>query len=135
MKLHYEYPHTWKLVVFSVFLSMVSLLFAVYTLNDASLILTYFLYVIFFTAFFFFLKLKIYSQRIAEAETSKQTSKKSILLLLLILIFGVSSPFLLILFVDPVTWFLIILSFIAGVNIPEIILYVIYHFGYTENSE
>jgi len=131
LKFKYEYPHTWKWVVFSGFLSLLSLIFAVFALNDLSLLLMYFLSVTVFTVFFFFLKLKIYSRKATEMEAVEQTPRKYILLLLLVLILGVSSPFLLILFVDPVSWFLVIVGFIAGINISEIILYIVYRLRYT----
>jgi predicted membrane channel-forming protein YqfA (hemolysin III family) len=57
-------------------------------------------------------------------EDEERTSKRYVLYIILVLILGLSLPFLLLFLVDPLMWFLIITSFVAGINIPEIILYV-----------
>jgi len=127
LRMEYEYPYSWKFIIFSIFLISASILFAIYSLNDMFLLLMYFLSVLAFSIFFFFVKLRIYSRATAKTETQEPISKRTIVILLFILIIGVSLPFLLLLFSNPVAWFLIITSFIAGINIPEILLYVIYH--------
>jgi hypothetical protein len=57
-------------------------------------------------------------------EDEEPASKRYVLFIISVLILGLSLPFLLLFFVDPLIWFLIITSFMAGINIPEIILYI-----------
>jgi len=57
-------------------------------------------------------------------EDEEPASKRYVLFIISVLILGLSLLFLLLFFVDPLIWFLIITSFMAGINIPEIILYI-----------
>jgi hypothetical protein len=55
-----------------------------------------------------------------EAEPS---SVLNLVLLVAVVVLGLAVPFLILAFVDPVTWFILLLGFIAGINLPELILY------------
>jgi uncharacterized membrane-anchored protein YhcB (DUF1043 family) len=101
--------------------------FVLFVLSNVVEILVYILLSFIFTVFFFFVKVRLYSGNIRQSyktEDEEPASKRFILLIILVLIFGISLPFLLLFLVDPLIWFLIITSFIAGINIPEIILYI-----------
>jgi hypothetical protein len=101
--------------------------FVLFVLSDVVEILVYIMLSFIFTVFFFFVKVRLYSGNIRQSykiEDEEPVSKRFILLIILVLIFGISLPFLLLFLVDPLIWFLIITSFIAGINIPEIILYI-----------
>lgn len=103
------------------------MVFVLFVLSDVVEILVYIMLSFIFTVFFFFVKVRLYSGNIRQSykiEDEEPVSKRFILLIILVLIFGISLPFLLLFLVDPLIWFLIITSFIAGINIPEIILYI-----------
>lgn len=97
-----------------------------YALSDVIAILLYIVLSFLFSVFFFFVKVKAYSKNARpqyRIENEETVSKKVVLFIILVVFLGISLPFLLLLLVDPLIWFLIITSFIAGINIPEIIFY------------
>lgn len=57
---------------------------------------------------------------------SENDGSLSLILLIIFVFFGFSLPFLLLLLLDPFVWFISLLSFVAGINFPEIILYLLY---------
>lgn len=106
---------------------MFSVVFVLFVLSDVFSILLYILFSFVFTVFFFFIKVKLYSENIRQPykmEDEEPASKRYVLFIISVLILGLSLLFLLLFFVDPLIWFLIITSFMAGINIPEIILYI-----------
>lgn len=124
--MEFKYPHTRKWVMFSCLLIALSVVFVLFVLGDLFSILLYILFSFVFTVFFYFIKARLYSastRQPRENEDEERGSRRYVLLIILVLILGLSLPFLLLFFVDPLIWFLIITSFMAGVNIPEIILY------------
>lgn len=130
LDLKYEYPHTKKWVIFSCVLIALSIGFVFIALNDMFSIVLYFIITFIFAVVFYFIKINLYSKksswRTTELEDEKPISGKFILFIFLILILAVSLPFLLLLFVAPAIWFLVITAFIAGINIPEVVLYTRY---------
>jgi hypothetical protein len=46
-----------------------------------------------------------------------------VIFLIILVLFGFALPFLVLAFVDPITWFALLTGFIAGINLPELILY------------
>jgi hypothetical protein len=122
-----KYPHTRKWVLFSGLLVAFSVVFVLLVISDVVEIFLYIALSFVFTVFFYFVKIKLYSGNTRQqykTEDEEPASNRFILLIILILILGLSLPFLLLFVFDPLIWFLIITSFIAGVNIPEIILYI-----------
>jgi hypothetical protein len=59
---------------------------------------------------------------IGEAEGG---SLLNVFLLVLFVFFGFALPFILLFLLDPITWFNSILSFVVGINMPELILYML----------
>jgi len=113
----------------------------VFTLSVSSDVFSILLYTLFsfaFTIFFYFIKAKLYSESTPqqdETEDGEHASKRYALYMILALILGLSSLFLLSLFVDPLIWFLIITSFMTGINIPEVILYIQSTKSYPSNKK
>lgn len=129
MNLKFEYPHTWKWVLFSCLLVTLSIVFVLSVLRDLFSIFMYIIFTFIFTISFFFIKIKLYSKKTAQKygmEAEEPASRRLVFFIILVLVFGVSLPFLLLLFVDPLICFLIITGFIAGINIPEIVIYIKY---------
>jgi len=128
----YEYPYSKKWVLVSCILVAVSLLFtflAVILLGiDPISVLLFLAYTSIFATIFFLLKFRLYTMKTREELESRftqeeETPKRHLLILLLILIASVFLPFSLLLILDPINWFMSITGFIAGINIPEIVLY------------
>jgi hypothetical protein len=49
----------------------------------------------------------------------------NVFILVLFVFFGFALPFILLFLLDPITWFNSILSFVVGINMPELILYML----------
>jgi hypothetical protein len=60
-----------------------------------------------------------------ESEGVEKSSSLYTLLLVLLAFFGFALPFILLLIMAPLMWFVSLLSFIVGINAPELILYLI----------
>ena len=122
-------------------LIVAAFIFTVLVLSDPISILLFFVYTFIFAAIFFALKFRLYSMKTQEEMESRYTeageeySKRYFLVLLLILIFALFLPFLLLMFLDPLSWFSSITGFIAGVNIPEVVLYLCFKRTKSERSQ
>lgn len=129
-----KYPFSKKRVLFSCVLVATTIGFTFYALTDPFSIFLFFVYTLLLTAIFLVLKLHLYSTEAEKLESphfekkyasqEKNTLKRQITVLLILLIFALFLPFSLLLFLNPFTWFMSITGFIAGINIPEIILYI-----------
>jgi len=60
-----------------------------------------------------------------ESEDIKRSGFLYTVLLVLLAFFGFALPFILLLIMAPLMWFVSLLSFIVGINAPELILYLI----------
>jgi len=89
-------------------------------------------YTLVFAAIFFVLKFRLYSMKTQEemeghytggATEAEGASKRYFLVLLFILVFALFLPFFLLMFLEPLSWFSFITGFVAGINIPEVVLY------------
>jgi len=113
-------------------------IFVLFVLSDVFSVFLYILLSFVFTVFFYFIKVKLYSENIRQPYKmgdEEPVSNRFLLLIILLLIFGISIPFLLLFFVDSLLWFLIITSFMAGINIPEVILYINFTRSYRSKKE
>lgn len=129
--MRYIYPYSKRRVLFSCVLVIVSIIFAFLTLRDLTSVLLFCVYAFLFTTIFLVLKFYLYSKKAQEklGPSYVQEENRSWGLpfaISLVVIAGFLPVFfllLLLLFLPPLTWFTFIVGFIAGVNIPEIILY------------
>lgn len=119
-----RYPRSTKWVVFSCILIAISVFYAVLFLTDPFSIFLFFIFTSFVTVIFSSLKFWLYLKAQEEFEEQKEeVSRRYILFLILILALFLFMPFYLVVFLEPLSWFIFIDGFVAGVNIPEVILY------------
>jgi hypothetical protein len=105
-----------------------SIAFTVYVSHDPVSMLLFSCYTSVMAGIFFLLKRRLYVMKsrdelkspVAEEE---ELSARFLYFLMLGLIIALFVPFILLLFLEPLSWFLSITGFIAGINIPEIFLY------------
>jgi len=130
-----EYPYSRKWVLLSCVLVAATITITLFGLTDRLSFLLFLVYTLILTTIFLVLKFYLYSTKTEEKLESLHVEeerrlrgenplKRPIVALLIALIIGLSLPFCLLLFLSPFTWFLFLTGFIAGINIPEIILYV-----------
>jgi hypothetical protein len=126
----FKYPFSKKYVLFSSALVILAIVFVFLGLNDIVLILLFFVYLSFSTIFFLVLKFRLYSRKMEnrlQSEYIQEPSRREtgfLVILLIMLLIGMLAPFLLLLFLSPSVWFILIIGFVASINIPEIILYI-----------
>ncbi len=128
----YEYPYSKYWVFLSCVFVFVSLLVSVYVFYGEPILIALFLiYTIVLASIFFLIKLRLYSKKRLESVESEFESStisersyvRPIYTLMAALIVALFLPFILLLFLSPMGWFLSIVGFIAGINVPEIVLY------------
>lgn len=125
-----QYPYSRNRVFLSAVIAMLSTIFALtLLLSDSILVLQYFFATFIVVVITFFLKRRLYSYLVTgdQAETeddTKRSSWKILLITLLMLVGSIGIPMLSALFLSGPVWFIMITSFITGVSISEIIIYV-----------
>jgi len=125
-----RYPYTKKRVFLSAIIAAISTVFALSLLFlDAALVCYYFFSTFVAVIITYFLKKRLYPLLITEnqASTDNKTERsqwKMLLIAFLILIGFIGLPLLLAGFLSGPSWFIVITSFISGVNISEIVLYI-----------
>lgn len=142
-KEEFEYPFSKSWVIGSVVLSILSILFAIFLLLDLEPVnflsiylhplILYFVITSILTVLIFFLKLKLYSAREREAsgigaeyEGDGKAYKLGFIIVVVLVLLALFSPLFLSQLVDPLVSLLLFLSIIPAMNIPEIILYLLY---------
>lgn len=145
---HFEYPFSKIYVFVSVFLAGLSISFAtvvlmgeesvLFSFGDISFmipaLLMYFLFTSILTLVILALKFYLYSMKWkkrgethpleSEGKASRSLWRSVLIPLLILTIAALFSPLILLALLRPLWWFISISGFIAGVNVPEIILYV-----------
>jgi hypothetical protein len=148
MNNHFEYPFSKGYVFLSAVLIGLSIFIATFILIGEEPIpfwigninfmipalLLYFLFTAILSLIMLILKFHLYSIRWARTvdsyspeseETDSGSIWKSIFIpLLILIIIALSLPLILLALLRPLWWFISLSGFIAGINIPEIILYV-----------
>lgn len=131
MKSKSKYPYSKSRVYFSVLISAFSLILALQLLPTPALILCYSASTSIIATITFLLKRRYFytktteaHQRVADKNVEKRTSWKLLILFFLVMILILVSPLFLASFLDPHTWFILMVSFTSGVSISEILLYV-----------
>ena len=126
----FKYPFSKKYVLLSSALVILAIVFVFLGLNDIVLILLFFVYLSFSSIFFLVLKFRFYSRKMEEELQNEYVQEPShretgfLAILLIMLLIGMFAPLLLLLFLSPSIWFILIIGFVASINIPEIILYI-----------
>ncbi|MEM2589401.1 MAG: hypothetical protein QW670_05280 [Candidatus Bathyarchaeia archaeon] len=128
MKEVYKYPFSRRWVLLSLFLSICSFFLALIILG-VKIYLFLFLalpQVLFFTA----VKARLYKKLDATDLNpllyfggGEQESSLYVTMLIMLVFFGFALPFLLLFLLEPVMWFVSLLSFVFGINMPELILF------------
>jgi uncharacterized membrane protein len=124
----YKYPYSKKWVFFSCVIVALSVAFTLYVSHDPISMLLFISYTSIMAGIFYLLKLRIYVMKSQEELKSsvaeeEEPSARLLYFLVLVLIAALFVPFVLLLFLEPLSWFLSLTGFIAGINIPEIFLY------------
>ena len=124
----YEYPYSKKWVFFSCVFVALSITFTLYVSHDPISMLLFFSYTSIMAGIFFLLKLRLYVMKSQQEPRSpfaeeEELPARFLYFSILVLITALFVPFVLLLFLEPLSWFLSLTGFIAGINIPEIFLY------------
>ena len=124
------YPYSMKWIAISLVLTSFSFAFAIIYLSVyVSLFL---LYAGIVTALLTVVKYSLYSKFGKFVDTplfppldmdEEPHSGWTVIFLVVLIFLGLIVPFLMLAIVDPVTWFTLLIAFVAGINIPELILY------------
>lgn len=126
----FSYPYSMKWIVISLVLTFFSFVFAIIYLSGY--VFLFLLYTGIVTALLTLVKYSLYSKFGKVVDTplfppldmDEEPHSGWMVIFLVVLIFlGLIVPFLMLAVVDPVTWFTLLIGFVAGINIPELILY------------
>lgn len=83
----------------------------------------YFVTVLAVTLVSLVIKLRLYTLRATSRESLEEEGGFPLWPLILIVAVGLFIPFILLLFLDPLTLLVLVNGYVAGVNLPEIILF------------
>ncbi len=125
-----KYPYSRNRVVLSVVIAALSTMLALsLLLSDTILVLYYSFLTAIFAAITFFLKKRLYVLLLAEEpdeneDDSKRTSWKILLIAFLMLVGSIGLPLLSAGLFSGSIWFTVITSFMTGVSVSEILIYV-----------
>lgn len=127
-KAMYEYPYSKKWVFFSCVIVALSITFTFYVSHDPISVLLFFSYTSIMAGIFFLLKLRLYVMKSRQELNSpvveeEELPARFLYFSILVLVTALFVPFVLLLFLEPLSWFLSLTGFVAGINIPEIFLY------------
>lgn len=123
-----RYPHSTLRVFWSAILAVLSVILALLLLHDAFWLLLYFLNSLVFIAAMYIVKTRIFSMEDEPSKDSDDTQPtrpywKAMALTLLVLVTIAAIPLLLAGILHPYLWFILIISFILGTSVSEIMLY------------
>lgn len=126
-----RYPYSRSRVFLSAIIAALSTILALsLLLSDAILLLYYFLGTFIVAVITFFLKKRLYLLLVTEntqgenEKETKGTSWKMLLISFFMLIGFIAIPLVFAGFLSAALWFIMITSFISGVSISEIVLYI-----------
>jgi hypothetical protein len=128
------YPYNPRWILFSFILTCSCFILAAFSLGEK--IPLFSVYTLIVAAMFIPIKYSLY-RRLKEKidhpliptvdpEAEPGTVLNTILLVTIVIL-GLVVPFLILAFVDPITWFILLLGFIAGMNLPELVLFAYSH--------
>lgn len=123
------YPFSKRRVYYSCLLVVISILFV--TMLDPISVFLFFVWTLVFAMIFLVLKFYLYSKKTQEELDSQYSQEedryrgfpRAISLMLIAVFLPILLLFYLFEFLGPTNWIAFIIGLIAGVNIPEIILY------------
>jgi uncharacterized membrane protein len=125
------YPYSKNRVFLSTTIAALSAALALpLLLFDAILIIYYLLATFVVTILTFYLKKRLYNFLLTGKEgenrddDTKRARWKTLLITLLMLIGSIGGPLLLAVFLSGATWFIVISSYLTGVSISEIVIYI-----------
>lgn len=130
----FQYPYSFRWILLSFILVCVSLILAIIVLG----IKIHLFIIISLPQFLLFLAIKyrLYTSLdvvdgnpllfFGEGEDVEKRSSLYTVMLIFLAFFGFALPFILLFVMEPLMWFVSLLSFIVGINGPELILYLIY---------
>lgn len=114
----------------SIVTAVLSVLLAVLLLRSSVFLLHYFAATLFITTSIFALKVYIFSVNTLEQNAEEDTEEtkvtrhvKAQMLMSLLTIALVIAPFILVMFLDPYTWFTLSMGIMSSMSISQIILY------------
>lgn len=125
-----RYPYTKRRVLLSAIIAAISTVFALSLLfYDTVLVLYYFFSTFIVAIITYFLKKRLYPLLITENQAkieseTKRSPWKMLLITFFMLVGFIGLPLLLAGLLSGPSWFIVITSFISGVNISEIVLYI-----------
>lgn len=120
------YPFSRKFAYYSLFLSATSVFITLALFRDSSVLLVYFLFVTALTVFFLLVKYRLYRKRtekLFEQQLSSEKEGLKLSTLVITIVAGLIVVLTLYFILGPLYWFIFIDGFVAGVNLPELILY------------
>ncbi|MEM3629426.1 MAG: hypothetical protein QW667_03545 [Candidatus Bathyarchaeia archaeon] len=131
MNKKFVYPYGFRWVIISLILVSLCFIFNGLVLIDE--IYFFLLYTFVVTGLFLPVKFLLY-KRLDESvdhpllpavdlEGEPASILRTIFIVIVVLL-GIAFPFLILAFMDPLTWFVSLTGFIAGINLPEPILYI-----------
>jgi len=134
MERSFEYPFGKRWVYASVFMSAITIVFAVvmFSGEGSYALISYFSFTFLGTVAVLILKSYLYSLKACEqseapsSEDEKEiprTRRWSFILLLCVAIAALFVPLILLMVLEPLWWLICITGYVPAVNIPEIILY------------
>ena len=130
MQKKFNYPYDAKWILISLVLIISCFVFAILFLGEH--VFLYLFYTAIVSLLFLWIKYSLYSKLdkfmdnplLPPLDLDDEQHSIWIVILLIALIFsGLVVPFLMLAFIDPITWFALFVGFIAGMNMPEIILF------------
>lgn len=126
-----KYPYPKSRIYLSVIITVWSLILTLQLLQTPALILRYFAstFIIATITFiikrhYFYTKITVTHQRVANENLKNRTPWKLLILLFSVMIAILVFPLFLASYLDPYTWFILIVSLTSGISIGEILLYV-----------
>jgi hypothetical protein len=129
-----QYPYSVRWVLLSLVLVSACFILAFFALAQYYLLFLFYTIAVAFPSilvkYFLYRKLKTAGDNplipIIDVE-GESVSNLSIALIVILVFLGFAFPFVLLLLTDPITYFAVILGFVAGINLPEVILYAYSH--------
>lgn len=129
-KRQFVYPFSKKFVYYSIFLIGASfglMLLVILPSFDLSILMSYLLVTAIVSLFVLVIKFYLYSQKTDELVPMDSSAKEErgipMWMMVLLIMFGLILVLIAFFLLGPLNWYIVLTSLIAGLNIPEIILY------------
>lgn len=124
----FKYPFSFRWIVLSLILVILSVILVLAALGTH--IILFLVLMLPQTVLFTIIKYKLYkkidvvnSNPLLFFSLDGEGGSLCAVMLVSIVLFGFAFPFILLFLLEPVMWFVSVLSFVAGINLPELFLY------------